>query len=60
MIKKIEINGEIAYDIIKLVLDTPDDLVTLPTIDCAMGSTAIVISTAEVYMRNSSGEWIKM
>lgn len=60
MIKKIEINGEIAYDIIKLALDTPDDLVTLPAIDCAMGSTAIVISTAEVYMRNSSGEWIKM
>lgn len=60
MIKKVEINGEVAYDVIKFVLDTPNDLKTLLTEDCAMGSTAIVISTAEVYMRNGSGEWVKM
>ena len=30
MIKKIAINGEAAYDVIQLALDTPDDLEKLP------------------------------
>lgn len=60
MIKKIAINGEAAYDVIQLALDTPDDLEKLPTYNCGMGSTAIVISTAEMYMRDSNGEWHKL
>lgn len=42
--------------VVQLVLDTPDDVSTLPT-DVGAGSTAICISTAEVYMMNNKGEW---
>ena len=41
------------------ILDTPDDIVNLPK-DDTMGSNAFVISTSEVYMLNSLGEWVKL
>ena len=51
-------DGEISYGVKEFVCDTPEDLKNLPL--CAMGSVAIVISTAEVYMFNSKKEWVKL
>lgn len=51
-------DGDVAYGIKEFVCDTLDDLNTLPP--CQMGSTAIVIAIAAVYMKNSKGEWVKL
>lgn len=59
MIKKTSISGDVMYDIEEYVVDAVEELQDIPS-SCAMGSTAIVISTAEVYMKNGSGEWIKL
>lgn len=40
------------------VLDSVDDLKALP-ISLPMGSTAFIIATAVLYIKNSNGEWIK-
>ena len=45
-----------AYGIKEYVLDEPADLDNLPVTD-KMGSTAFIISTSQVYMINSKGEW---
>lgn len=58
MIKLIESNG--SYRINEYVVDTPDDIKNLPRDGIMMGSSAIVISTAEVYMLNSANEWVKL
>lgn len=52
-------NGDSAHDIMEYVVDTPDDISRLPATS-GWGSTCIVISTSEVYMKNSYGEWVKM
>ena len=52
-------NGDIQYNIREYVVDTLDDIKSLPT-HAAMGSTAIVISTSEVFMLNGEKEWVKM
>lgn len=44
-------DGDIAYGVKEFACDTLEDLKTLPP--CSMGSVAIVISTAEVFMLNS-------
>ena len=59
MIKLSAANGDIQYDVNEYVCDSPEDIPNLPH-HCAMGSIAIIISTAEVYMKNSSGEWVKL
>ena len=59
MVRLIASNGEIQYDVNEYCIDSPDEIANLPK-DCAMGSTAIVISTAEIYMKNGSGEWVKL
>lgn len=59
MFRLIAANGDIQYDINEYAIDSPEDLANIPK-DCAMGSTAIVISTAEVYMKNGAGEWVKL
>lgn len=51
-------DGDIAYGVKEFACDTPEDLQALP--DCAMGSVAIVISTAEIFMMNSKKEWVKL
>ena len=51
-------DGDVAYGIKEFVCDTVDDLETLPS--CQMGSVAIIIATASVYMKNSKGEWVKL
>jgi hypothetical protein len=52
--------GEISYNIKEWVCDTVEDLVNLPSGSMAMGSTAFIISTSELYMLNSEGEWVKI
>ena len=44
------------------ILDTPEDLKELQELgkSCDAGSTAFIISTTEVYMKNGQGEWIKI
>lgn len=52
-------NGDIQYNIREYVLDNVEDIASLPE-HAAMGSTAIIIATSEVYMLNSKKEWVKM
>lgn len=59
MIKTTKFNGDTAYDIQELICDTPEDMSLIPQ-NVSWGSTCIVISTAEVYMKNSKGEWVKI
>ena len=56
MINLLSQNGHQDYGIKEYVLDTLDDLANLPITDKA-GSTAFIISTSQVYMINSKGEW---
>lgn len=61
MYKIISNDGDIAYGIKEFVCDTPDDLEDLPSCStCSMGSVAIIISTAEIFMLNSKKEWVKI
>ena len=60
MYNKTMVNGEVAYDVIQFTCDNLDDLDNLPTQGVGMGSTAIVISTAEIYIKNSEGQWVKL
>ena len=53
----ISTNGQIQYGVDEFVIDTPDDLKALP-FRSKMGSTALCISNGEVYVKNSSGEWV--
>jgi hypothetical protein len=52
-------NGEVRYNVNEYVLDTIADIVNLPT-TCATGSTALVIETAEVYIKNGEGIWVSL
>lgn len=58
MYKLITANGETSYGINEYVVDTPEDIESLPR--CDMGSIAFVISTATVYMKNSEGNWVEI
>lgn len=49
-------SGHTTYGLKEYILDTPEDLQDLPITDKA-GSTAFIISTSQVYMINSKGEW---
>ena len=49
-------SGHTTYGLKEYILDTPEDLQDLPIADKA-GSTAFIISTSQVYMINSKGEW---
>lgn len=59
MYKIIKSNGDTTHDIIEYAIDGPEDIDKLPHTS-GMGSVAIVISTGEVYMKNSKGEWVKI
>lgn len=52
-------SGNIQYDVNEYVCDSPEDIPNLPY-HCATGSIAIIIATAEVYIKNSAGEWVKL
>lgn len=38
------------------IVDTESDIASLPK--CAVGSSALVVETAAVYMVNASGDWV--
>ena len=57
--KLTESNGRPAYDQQTYTVDTPADLEKLPK-NIAMGCFALVISSGDVYIKNSSGEWVKL
>ena len=48
--------GQVQYNVVKLILDTADDIINLPR-DVKPGSTAFVIETSTWYMMNNQGEW---
>ena len=58
MIALLSENGKPAYGICEYVCDSADDVESLPK--APMGSTAFVIATGDVYMINSSKEWVKI
>ena len=49
-------SGKTSYGVVRLVLDTPEDFINIPT-HYEAGSTAFVISTSKSYMLNSLGQW---
>ena len=51
-------DGDPAYGLKEYVLDVPEDINDLSR--ALMGSTALVISTGEIYMINSQGKWVKI
>ena len=58
MINVVSSKGVVDYGHKEYILDTPDDLKELPEHkDCSPGSTAFIISTSQVYMKNGQGEW---
>lgn len=53
-------SGHTAYGIKQFVIDTVEDLKTLP-IDCVMGSAALCLENGEVYFFSPNQEeyWVK-
>lgn len=49
-------NGQVQYDVNEYIIDTPEDLKSLP-VKCAMGSAALCLSNGSVYIKDSTGEW---
>ena len=52
-------NGRPAYNLVEYVVDTEDDIKSLPK-GVAMGSTAFIIGTGDVFMLNGKKEWVKI
>lgn len=52
-------NGRPAYNLMEYVIDTEDDIKSLPK-EVAMGSTAFIIDTGDVVMLNGKKEWVKI
>lgn len=59
MIKPMSSSGEATYNIKELVCDNTDDIKDLPD-GYPMGSSAFVIATGQIFMVNSSGEWVEI
>ena len=55
MIKLYSQRGKIAYGIKQFVVQTVEELDTLPP--CEMGSTAFVEINQKKYIKNGAGEW---
>ena len=55
MIKLYSQRGKIAYGIKQFVVQTIEELDTLPP--CEMGSTAFVEINQKKYIKNGAGEW---
>ena len=45
--------GEVEAYVMELVCDTEADVETLPTVNCAAGSSCLVIDTSSVYVLNT-------
>lgn len=52
----ISTNGQVQYNVDEFVIDTPEDLESLPK-RSAMGSIALCLSNSEVYVKDSKGQW---
>ena len=52
-------DGEILYGIKEFLLDAEEDVVDLPT-NIKSGSSAIVLSTGNVYFLNGAKQWVPM
>lgn len=50
-------DGETLYGIKEYLLDSPEDLSKLPT-DVRSGSSALILSTGQVYFLNGSKQWV--
>lgn len=57
MIKIVAQNGQVAYDVYEYVVDTYSDIETIPA-RAGAGSSALVIDSSLVYMKNNKGKWI--
>lgn len=62
MINLLSQAGQVDYNTKEFVLDTIADLEKLNDMDysCDAGSTAFIIETSEVYMKNGQGKWCKI
>lgn len=54
--KTIKSNGDTAHDVAEYVVDTVEDINSLPYYS-GMGSLCIVVQTGEVYIKNSKNSW---
>lgn len=52
-------NDKIQYNIVEYIVDSASEINTLPT-DIGSGSTCLVTGTSEVYVLNTSKQWVKM
>ena len=50
-------NGKVSYNQDEWVVDTIQDLESIPKERSSMGSTVFVIKTSQVFMLNSKKEW---
>lgn len=51
-------DGETIYGIKEFILDSVEDVKDLPTTKIRIGSTALVISSGDLYMFNGEGNWV--
>lgn len=50
-------DGETLYGVKEFLLDSVDDLSSLPT-NIRSGSSALIISTGDLYMLNGDKQWV--
>jgi hypothetical protein len=53
-------DGETVYGVKEFLLDTPQDLQSLPNADIRPGSSALIISTGALYMFNGDKQWVPL
>lgn len=52
-------DGETLYGIKEFILDSVDDIPSLPT-NIKVGSSALIISTGELYIFNGEKQWVEI
>lgn len=52
-------SGHTTFGVKEFVVDTEGEVFHIPT-DCAVGSTAFVISTSKAFMLNGEKEWVEI
>ena len=53
-------DGETSYGIKEFLLDTPEDIKSLPTLQIKPGSSALIISTGALYLFNGEKKWVPL
>lgn len=59
MINMTKRDGKEVSGVIEVMVDTLADVEHLP-LTCLPGSTALVLSTSDVYIFNGQGKWVKI